>query len=158
MTTKTTREQAKKTVMRSPRHFGKNALITAKFLASCEAGESVEFRHPKYICMSLKRLQHLLEKSCKQQVKNTDTLGMSRAEWIDELKSVFAKAKKEQRAIFPNVVMFIEDLLEKEIEEVVKISDDIEIENETTFEEWKAFNRFRNTLRDRYLPKPKEGK
>ena len=65
-------------------------------------------------------IEHLLDKSCTQQVKNMDTLVMSRAEWIDELKSVFAKAKKEQRAIFPNVVMFIEDLLEKERERLLR--------------------------------------
>ena len=70
---KTTREQAKKTVMRSPRRFGKSTLITDKFLSACEKGESVEFRHPKYICMSLKRLQHLLDKEREVERDKTAT-------------------------------------------------------------------------------------
>lgn len=39
----------------------------------------------------------------------------------------------------------------EEIENIVKLSDKIESENETTLQEWKAFKRFRNTLRDKYL-------
>ena len=36
----------------------------------------------------------------------------------------------------------------KTLEEVIKLSDDIEFQHETTFEEWKGFKHFRNTLRD----------
>ena len=70
-----------------------------------------------------------MKTTCIQYVKDEDTLNMSKAEWIDELKSVFAKAKKEQRAIFPNVVMFIQHLLQQErdrvIEEVEKLEKDL---------------------------------
>lgn len=40
---------------------------------------------------------------------------------------------------------------EQLIDEVIELSDKIEIEDHTTLEEWKAFKRFRNTLRERYL-------
>ena len=38
--------------------------------------------------------------------------------------------------------------VEEEIEKCIKLSDEIELKNSTTFEEWKAFKHFRNTLRD----------
>jgi len=48
---------------------------------------------------------------------------------------------------------------EEALEEAVKLSDEIEAGKETTFEEWKAFKRFRNTLRDRLKNlKEREGK
>jgi len=84
---KTTREQAKKTVMRSPRRFGKSTLITDKFLSACEKGESVEFRHPKYICMSLKRLQHLLDKEREGLIKKwEESTVLEFKRYIDTLK------------------------------------------------------------------------
>jgi len=43
---------------------------------------------------------------------------------------------------------------EMTVKEIIKISDDIEAEKETTVEEWKAFKALRNYLRDNYL---KEG-
>ena len=43
---------------------------------------------------------------------------------------------------------------EKIVKEIIKLSDDIEAEKETTVEEWKAFKALRNYLRDNYL---KEG-
>ena len=118
-TMKTTREQAKKEFSnkKGRAYIPKNE--SELYWSLVEFG----YPHPEAIEISRKYhkfIEHLLEKSCTQHVKNTDTLAMSKAEWIDELKSVFAKAKKEQRAIFPNVVMFIEDLLDKEREEVVK--------------------------------------
>lgn len=44
----------------------------------------------------------------------------------------------------------------KTLEEAVELSDRIEAGKETTFEEWRAFKHFRNTLRDRL--KEREGK
>ena len=35
------------------------------------------------------------------------------------------------------------------LEEIIKLSDKIEVEGSTKFEEWKAFKHFRNTLRDK---------
>ena len=35
------------------------------------------------------------------------------------------------------------------IEEMIELSDKIELEGNTTLEEWKAFKAFRNTMRDR---------
>ena len=108
---KTIREQAKKKMLHE---------FAIKFLK--HVGWHIEFKSKsgEFEKWFDESIEHLLDKSCTQHVKNMDTLDMSKAEWIDELKSVFAKAKKEQRAIFPNVVMFIEDLLDKEREEVVK--------------------------------------
>jgi hypothetical protein len=46
----------------------------------------------------------------------------------------------------------VELFIQSELEEIIKLSDKIELEGEsTTFEEWKAFKHFRNTLRDKYL-------
>lgn len=39
------------------------------------------------------------------------------------------------------------------IQEIVTLSDKIEGENSTEFNEWRAFKGFRNTLRDKYLNK-----
>ncbi len=36
------------------------------------------------------------------------------------------------------------------IKECIDLSDKIELEGETSMEEWKAFKHFRNTLRDKY--------
>ena len=43
------------------------------------------------------------------------------------------------------------ELINKElVNEVIKLSDKIELEHDTSLEEWKAFKHFRNTLRDKY--------
>lgn len=43
-------------------------------------------------------------------------------------------------------------IFQRTIREIIELSDQIEQEAEhTEFEEWKAFKRFRNTLRDKYL-------
>ena len=52
--------------------------------------------------------------------------------------------------VAPNIVeLFIESRLQESLREAVELSDKIESEGETTFEEWRGFKRFRNTLRDR---------
>lgn len=50
------------------------------------------------------------------------------------------------------------ELMEKKVEEIIELSDKIEIEGETTLEEWKAFKDFRNTVRDKYFVESKKGK
>ena len=41
-------------------------------------------------------------------------------------------------------------LLRSEVNEIIKLSDKIEMEGRTEFNEWRAFKGFRNTLRDKY--------
>jgi len=56
-------------ITRQPRRFGKSTFVTNQFLASCEANESVEYRHPKYICMSLKRYNEIQSQTKKDLLK-----------------------------------------------------------------------------------------
>ena len=51
------------------------------------------------------------------------------------------------------VIKLAKDYCEGVIEEIIKLSDEIEAGRETTFEEWKAFKHFRNKMRDRFLTK-----
>jgi len=62
-------------------------------------------------------------------------------EWGEAITKIYQELKREK---------------EEALEEAVKLSDEIEAGKETTFEEWKAFKGFRNTLRDRL--KEREGK
>lgn len=43
--------------------------------------------------------------------------------------------------------------VEARTQEIIELSDKIESENSTEFNEWRAFKGFRNTLRDKYLNK-----
>lgn len=47
---------------------------------------------------------------------------------------------------------FILSELQKTVNDIIKLSDDIEnSHSHTEFDEWRAFKQFRNTLRDKYL-------
>lgn len=43
----------------------------------------------------------------------------------------------------------LEKVRQETIEEMIKLSDEIELQGNTTYEEWRAFKGFRNTMRDR---------
>jgi hypothetical protein len=43
--------------------------------------------------------------------------------------------------------------VKKVVSEIISLSDRIECENESVFDEWRAFKQFRNTLRDKYFKK-----
>jgi hypothetical protein len=47
---------------------------------------------------------------------------------------------------------------EEAIKEMVNLSDKLELEGNTTLEEWKAFKGFRNRMRDYLSPTQKKGK
>lgn len=55
--------------------------------------------------------------------------------------------------IAPILKLFITSVLEEEkkgaIEEMIKLSDEIELSMNTAFDEWRAFKNFRNTMRDK---------
>lgn len=55
----------------------------------------------------------------------------------DIVRAFISKALSEQRKTLIN--------------EVVELSDKIEAEGHTEFNEWRAFKAFRNTLRDKYI-------
>lgn len=48
-------------------------------------------------------------------------------------------------------VNFIQSERRLLIEDIIELSDEIEIRNEDGFQQWKGFKALRNTLRDRYL-------
>lgn len=50
----------------------------------------------------------------------------------------------------------LDTMRDETLGEAIKLSDEIEAGKETTFEEWRAFKGFRNTLRDKLKTKPKE--
>ena len=82
---------------------------------------------------------------CKQELrKPLLVMEKEKESWKKEypIKCYKGEAKRE-------LIEFIEDLLASQLEEVVELSDRIELEGNTTFEEWKAFKRFRNLLRKR---------
>ena len=64
---KPTKKQEKRLGSR-PRRLGKSTFVKDSFLAQCEAGESVEYQHPKYVCMSRKRYKELATQ--KKEIRN----------------------------------------------------------------------------------------
>jgi len=79
-------------------------------------------------------------------VKKVDEKFPREAIWArDELKS-FLRGE---------LTTFEKEIRKKTVKEVVELSDRIELGQGTTFEEWKAFKHFRNTMRDSLSPKEK---
>lgn len=77
---------------------------------------------------------------------------------ITEAKKILKHVKKLKGGYLLTVDKdYINELLEAQrvvlINEIVELSDTIELRHDTEFEEWKAFKGFRNTLTDRYINK-----
>ena len=75
---------------------------------------------------------------------------MKKAKEVTELLRVALGLEDEEAVVVENI---IRHEVKREIERIIKLSDEIESGGETTFGEWKAFKHFRNTMRDRYLKK-----
>ena len=57
------------TVASRPMRYGKSTLVDGAFLASCEAGESSLYEHPKYTCFSRKALEAFKTKVREEERK-----------------------------------------------------------------------------------------
>jgi hypothetical protein len=66
-------EKMRKKILESkPMRYGKSTLVNNSFLAGAKKGESVEYHHPDYICMSRKRYEELskaIEKAVEEERK-----------------------------------------------------------------------------------------
>ena len=78
---------------------------------------------------------------------------MNKKKLKKEFKDKFHKIIWEQDIdlIFDWFSSTLDTELAKRTEEMIDLSEQIELESETTLEEWKALKRLRNTLRDRYF-------
>ena len=68
---------------------------------------------------------------------------------VDVVNDFYSAAPKyrTKKSLIQTILSVIDDT----VREIVDLSDKIELEDDNGLEEWKAFKRFRNTLRDRYL-------
>jgi hypothetical protein len=95
-------------IKNQPKQFGKSTFVNNQFQASCEANESVEYRHPKYICMSLKRYNEIQSQTNKELIESMgfkiiDTLtngnyinGVTAYEIAEKVKQSLSTESKEK--------------------------------------------------------------
>lgn len=75
-------------------------------------------------------------------------------DWKVRFRKLWASVNKEnQHLTTERIENLIESLLKAErnaaLSEAIALSDLIESQNNTVFDEWRAFKQFRNTLRDK---------
>jgi len=73
--------------------------------------------------------------------------------WAEEFDAICPVCKSGIKQFISNLLKAQEESHKKTLEDIIKLSDEIETGITNSYDDWRAFKQFRNTLRDKYLIK-----
>ena len=110
----TNKPKTNKWVESRARRFSKSTFVKDSFLASCEKGESVEFHHKDYVCMSRERYKELITQTQQETLEMSRKIVTKRLEiWKENHIAEMADSDSVEWAIY-NLVSDIDfDLMQQ---------------------------------------------